>query len=513
VRAHDAAHTLRRRLSHLPRSCAPSQILEGEEAPPQHNPTRPMTQPTGRRNNLSANGREGGVPRSRRPLRVLLVDDDLLLARLLKANLAQPGRIQVECVGSGEEALARLEHGPVDALITDLSMPGLGGIELVRRVREQDESLPIIVITAFGTIEVAVDAIRAGANEFLQKPVNVDAILALIERAVTERPLRQELSAARARRTGASVADYLCGDFQALDKVRKFAERLARTPHARVLITGESGTGKSLLARAIHDLSDVSGRFVQVNCAAIPATLLETELFGHEKGAFTDAKATKRGLIESAEHGTLFLDEVGAMPLDLQAKLLLFLESREIRRVGGVHPIAVQTRVIAATNDDLRARVRDRAFREDLLYRLDVASIAMPPLRMMPGVIPTLAERFVRDLCRDLGRPVPEMTERSFALLLGYSWPGNARELRNAVERALIFLDGPILEVHPPAIAADSSTDPAEVVLKPGLTLDEVERRYIGAVLANGAGALHEIASLLGISRKTLWEKRRRHGL
>jgi two-component system response regulator AtoC len=472
-----------------------------------------MTLPISRRRTSAVDNREGGLPRTSHPLRVLLVDDDLLLARLLKANMAHPGKIEVECVESGEEALTRLARGPVDALITDLSMPGLGGIELVRRVREHDGSLPIIVITAFGTVELAVDAIRAGASEFLQKPVNIDAILTLIERAVAERPLREELSEARARRIAASVADYLCGDFPALDTVRRFAERLARTPHARVLITGESGTGKSLLARTIHELSAVGGRFVQINCAAIPGNLLESELFGHEKGAFTDAKTTKRGLIESAQHGTLFLDEVGAMPLDLQAKILFFLESREIRRVGGVHAIPIQTRVIAATNDDLRLRVRERAFREDLLYRLDVASIEMPPLRAMPSVIPSLAERFVRDLCRDLGRPVPELTQQSFARLLHYSWPGNARELRNAVERALIFLDGSTLEVHPPPILEEGLRNSAGVVLEPDLTLDEVERRYIRAVLASGAGALHEIASRLGISRKTLWDKRRRHGL
>jgi two-component system, NtrC family, response regulator AtoC len=457
--------------------------------------------------------RAKGPSRRDQPLRVLLVDDDFLLARLLMANLGRPGQVEVECVESGAEALARLARGPLDAIITDLSMPGLGGIDLVRRIREQDRSLPIIIITAYGSVERAVEAIRAGATEFLQKPVNVDAILALVERAVAERPLREELSDARARRAVASPASYLCGDHPALEAVRRFAERLARTPHARVLITGESGTGKSLLARAIHDLSAVTGRFVQVNCAGIPGTLLETELFGHEKGAFTDAKALKRGLIESAEQGTLLLDEVGAMPLDLQAKLLLFIESREIRRVGGVHPIPVQTRVIAATNEDLRTRVRERVFREDLLYRLDVASVELPPLRAISAVIPTLAERFVRDLCRDLGRPVPALTEQSFARLRDYSWPGNARELRNAVERALIFLDGPTLEVHPPAFVAQGSDTREGVVLEPGLTLHEVERRYIGAVLANGAGALQEMASLLGISRKTLWEKRRRHGL
>jgi DNA-binding NtrC family response regulator len=316
---------------------------------------------------------------------------------------------------------------------------------------------------------------------------------------------------------GFSYGDYLrCGAIArfapVMDEVRRFAERVAKVPYARVLITGESGTGKSLLARVIHDLSGAHGRFVEVNCAALPAPLLETELFGHEKGAFTDAKALKRGLIEIADGGTLFLDEIGTMSLELQAKLLLFLEGRVIRRVGGVRAIPVRTRVVTATSVDLRARVREHTFREDLFYRLDVASVAMPTLRSMPAVIAPLAERFARDICAELGRPAPVMTERSFERLATYPWPGNARELRNAVERALIFSDGGVLEVRPPAGADRAADVPDGVVLARGLTLDEVERRYIDAMLASGFGGLKDVAERLGISRKTLWEKRRRRG-
>jgi two-component system response regulator HydG len=450
------------------------------------------------------------------PLTLLVADDDLLLGRLMKANLDLPGHTKTEIAGSGEEALARVTRGGIDALITDLAMPGMDGIELVRRVREMDPGLPIIIITAHASLERAVEGIRAGATDFLQKPVNVDALLALVGRAVAERSVREEVTARNERRASATAGAYVFGDHPALDEVRRFAERIARAPFARVLITGESGTGKSMLARAIHELSGDSGRFVEVNCAALPGSLLETELFGHERGAFTDAKALKRGLIETADRGTIFLDEIGALPLELQAKLLLFLEAREIRRVGGVHPIPVRARVITATNEDLRERVRARQFRHDLLYRLDVAAIEMPPLRSMPSVIPQLAERFMRDLCAEFRRPIPPRSSDSFAGLTEYSWPGNARELRNAVERALIFQEDRPFEVTPPpgvVNALDGAPSLGDLVLEHGLTLDEVERRYIMASLSEARPELGELARRLGISRKTLWEKRRRYGL
>ncbi len=456
------------------------------------------------------------ITSARVPLTLLVADDDRLLARLMKANLDLPGDTKTEIVGSGEEALARLARGGIDALITDLAMPGMDGIELVRRVRETDRGLPIIIITAHATVERAVEGIRAGANDFLQKPVNVDALLTLVKRAVSERSVREELSARNERRASATAGLYVFGDHPALDEVRRFSERIARVPMARVLITGESGTGKSMLARAIHELSGDSGPFVEVNCAALPASLLETELFGHERGAFTDAKALKRGLIETADRGTIFLDEIGAMSLELQAKLLLFLGSREIRRVGGVHPIPVRTRVITATNEDLRERVRTRQFRHDLLYRLDVASIEMPPLRSMPSVIPQLAERFMRDLCAEFRRPVPPTSPQSFARLTEYSWPGNARELRNAVERALIFHEDEPFEVAPPREQPERTEGMLtsdDLTFEQGLTLEEVERRYITAALSEARMELGELAQRLGISRKTLWEKRRRYGL
>ncbi|HEV2147789.1 MAG TPA: sigma-54 dependent transcriptional regulator [Longimicrobiaceae bacterium] len=446
-------------------------------------------------------------------LRILVVDDDLLLARLVKSNLERPGRIRAQAVTSAEEALSLLAHERFDAVLTDLVLPGMSGIELVQRIREADRSTPLFIMTAQATVAGAVDGIRAGATDFIPKPVNADALLDRLERTVAERPADEAASLPAGRPLDASAADALFGSDPRLEEVRRTARRVAEAPDSRVLITGESGTGKSLLARLIHDLSAAPGRFVEVNCAALPPMLLESELFGHEKGAFTDASALKRGLIEVAQGGTIFLDEIGTMPPELQAKLLLFLETREIRRVGGVHPIPVRTRVVAATNRDLHQALREGTFRHDLLYRLDVVSVEMPPLREMPAAVRELAERFTREICSDLGRPVPPLTPASFVQLAGYPWPGNARELRNCVERALVFHGGGVLTVLPPVRPAAPPEPAAGLTLAPGLSLDEVERRYLRFVLERGAQELREIAESLGISRKTLWEKRRRHGL
>ena len=455
---------------------------------------------------------EGEAKAADTALRLLVVDDDALQASLLRAHLARPGRREVDAVGSGAEALERLAHQPYDAVLTDMTMPGMTGVELVRRVRELDSTLPVIIVTANATLDRAVEGIRAGATDFLPKPVNVDAVIALVERAVKERPIRAEVQRLMERRARSGVTDYLRGDDPRLEEVRGFAEQIARAPDARVLITGETGTGKSLLARAIHQLSNVTGRFVEVNCATLPGPLLESELFGHEKGAFTDAKTLKRGLVEMADRGTLFLDEIGTMPLELQAKLLLFIETREIRRVGGTQPIAVRCRLITATHEDLRERVAERTFRQDLLYRLDVAAVTMPPLREMPTVIPALAEHFAHELSESLVHPLPQITPESFTALASYSWPGNARELRNAVERALIFHAGGPLLVQPPA-GRQRADAAGGVTLEHGLTLEDVERRYIEAEIERNDGDLTRLAERLGISRKTLWEKRRRFGL
>ncbi|MFL5386221.1 MAG: sigma-54-dependent transcriptional regulator [Longimicrobiaceae bacterium] len=445
------------------------------------------------------------------PLTVLVVDDDLLHARLLRANLSHPARVRAEVAGSASEALQRIAAGGVDAVVTDLVMPGMDGIELTRRIRAAGSTIPVVLVSAAATLERGVEAMRAGATDVAAKPVNVTTLLARIKAAVA--PGR---AAAAVETPGGGGAErWIFGDHPRLAAVCGFAEQVARTPWARVLVTGESGTGKSLLARAIHHLSGAAGAFVEVNCAALPPQLLEAELFGYEKGAFTDAKEQKRGLVEAAEGGTLFLDEVDTLPLEVQSKLLVFLETRDIRRVGGVQGIAVRTRVVTATGADLHRLAREGRFRRDLLFRLDVAAVEMPPLRAMPEVIPGLVARFAAALCAEHERPVPELDAAALAAAAADPWPGNARELRNAVERALIFHRGGPLEVHPPVRRADAAegADGSTLRVPLGTSLEEVERRYLAAVLEAFPTALATVAERLGISRKTLWEKRRRYGL
>jgi DNA-binding NtrC family response regulator len=445
------------------------------------------------------------------PFALVVVDDDPLSAKLLKAHLERPGRVAVQVAADGEDVLRLLGRGGVDAVLTDLVMPGMDGIALTEGVRRMDATLPVIVLSAQGSIERAVDAMRAGATDFMQKPVNVTVLMALVERAIAERPVREQIQTLARRNAGAGHP-WLTGTHPRMDEVRAFAEQIAQAPYARVLITGESGTGKSLLARAIHELSGDPGRFTHLNCAALPAALLEAELFGFEKGAFTDAREMKRGLIESADRGMLFLDEIDTLPLELQAKLLVFLETRQVRRVGGIESVSVRTRVVAATAADLRARAQEGTFRRDLLYRLDVAALEMPALRAMPEVAAELSRKFAEDLCQELGRPVPPISSASLRAVTTYRWPGNARELRNAVERALIFHRQGPLEIAIPADAPEpGASDDLRIPL--GLSLEEVERRYLAATLDGSRAGQGNLSAALGISRKTLWDKRRRYGL
>ncbi len=442
-------------------------------------------------------------------MKILLVDDDPATTRVIKADLERRTAIRVHVAASPEDALERIRTLQWDAVVSDLVMPRVDGVELTRRAHAMRPELPIVLLTAHASIELAVDGIRAGAADFLQKPVDIDALTRLLEKlgAESKRPLPDLLG-------GPASLGPLIGADPLLDAVRTFARYVARVPGARVLITGESGTGKSLLAKLIHDLSGSRGRFVQVNCAALPANLLESELFGYQQGAFTDAKSNKSGLLEAANNGTILLDEIGAMPIELQAKLLLFLENQEVRRLGGIDVGIVEARVIAATNEDLAQMTELRKFRADLLYRLDVASIRMPSLRDMPATIPALVTEFVQQFCSRRGIAPPPITSECMQSLQSAPWPGNVRELKNAIERALIFHEsGPLRIPVPPTGAADEGHD-RWVRLERGLPLEEVERRYLAAMLSSDKN--HDLASLaekLGISRKALWAKRKRHRL
>jgi two-component system, NtrC family, response regulator AtoC len=452
--------------------------------------------------------------------KIYILDDDLTYAKLLAANLGPVGRFRIDLFDRPEALLARHAEEPPDAVITDLVMPDLNGVEVTRRLRTADRHLPIFVLTGHGDIATAIDALKAGATEYLTKPVNVDELTTLLARAIAERPLLEDgASLEQARGREYSVTAIL-GQHPKVEEVRAFVRRVAAIPRPTVLLLGESGTGKNLVARAIHYSSPHSaGRFVEINCAALPAHLLEAELFGYKKGAFTDAREAKRGLIEVADGGTLFLDEIAEFGPELQAKLLNFLESRRFRRLGGTDEIEVALRLVTATNRDLEALVQTGQFRADLYYRIGVASVTLPPLRDIHSDIPLFANHFRELFNRDFKKKVAAIEPAALDALVASRWPGNVRELRNVMERAMIFCDRPTLaRADLPALGQQvrggTASPPATTFPLPiGLSLADAEREYIRCTLEQTGGNVQQAAEILGISRKNLWEKRKKYGL
>ncbi len=453
--------------------------------------------------------------------KIYILDDDLTYARLLAANLGPVGRFRIDTFDRSEALLARLSEEPPDAVITDLVMPGLSGVEVTRRVRAADRHVPIFVLTGHADIATAVEALKAGATEYLTKPVNIDELTTLLARALAERPLIEEgASLEQARGEQFSVRAIL-GEDPKVEEVRAFVRRMAAIPRPTVLLLGESGTGKNLAARAIHYSSPHSrGRFVEINCSALPANLLEAELFGYKKGAFTDAREAKRGLIEVADGGTLFLDEIAELAPELQAKLLNVLESRRFRRLGGTEELEVALRLVTATNRDLEPLVQAGRFRSDLFYRVSVASTTLPPLREIKGDIPLLADHFRQLFNQEFKKKVEAIESAALEALQASDWPGNVRELRNVIERAMIFTDGPTLKpsdlpplgpLQPRNAGAGAGGKTFQVAK--GLTLADAERQYIRLTLAETGGDIQRAAEILGISRKNLWEKRKKYGL
>jgi DNA-binding NtrC family response regulator len=400
-------------------------------------------------------------------------------------------------------------------------MPALNGVQVTRRLRALDAHLPIFVLTGHADMSTAIEALKAGANEYLTKPVNIDELTTLLTRALAERPLRDEARSLEETRTREFSVRAILGDHPMIEEVRGFVRQVAEIPRPTVLLLGESGTGKNLVARAIHHSSPHSrGRFVELNCAAMPSSLVEAELFGYNKGAFTDAREAKRGLIETADGGTLFLDEIGELTPEIQAKLLGFLESRRFRRLGSTEEIEVELRLITATNRDLAEIVRTGRFRTDLYYRIAVASHTLPPLRDVISDLPLLANHYREVFNREFKKKVEAIDDEALEQMRAWHWPGNVRELRNVMERSLIFCEGPRLrradlprlnqlELIASGVAAESDG----FRLDPGLTLVEAEREYIRLTLQNTSGDVQRSAEILGISRKNLWEKRKKHGL
>ncbi len=442
---------------------------------------------------------------------VFIIDDEADQVALVTAQLERGRRFATKGFTRAELALDEIRADPPDAVVCGLAAGGIDGVAFTRRLRDLNRSLPVIVVTPRGSDAEAEDALEAGATDFVTRPVEPKALETRLRRALEEVPARELLSSVaqiRFDRHG------IVGSHPLVQLVREFVDKVATVPQVTALLLGESGTGKNMVARAIHGASQQSAyRFVEVNCAAIPAALLEAELFGYEKGAFTDARQGKKGLVEVADGGTLFLDEIGSMPLELQAKLLTFLESRAFRRIGSVADQTVQTRVIAATNVDLAGEVRAGRFREDLYYRLNVASQVLPPLRLIRSDIPAIARHFVKRAAEYFAKPVPEIDAEGDARLQRYDWPGNARELRNVIERSMIFSRSAVLEIPELTPTGEASAQPNAVPVPRGLTLDEVERLYIEATLREVNGSINEAARQLGVSRKVLWQRRKRHGI
>jgi putative PEP-CTERM system response regulator len=443
---------------------------------------------------------------------VLIADDEKNIREGLAEALAQDGYGTI-LAADGDEAIARVERGDVDLVITDLRMPRKSGTEVLKDVVGKYPGLPVIVLTGHGTIEDAVSAMRMGAFDFVTKPINLDHISLLVKRALESRELARKNLELEAEVEAQRRISSIVGMSSGMKKVLELVRRVSATK-ASVLITGESGVGKELVADAIHNLSPRADHpLVKVHCAALAESLLESELFGHEKGAFTGALARKRGRFELADKGTLFLDEIGEINQNVQIKILRVLQERKFERVGGEETLEVDVRIIAATNRDLKEEIKKGAFREDLYYRLNVVNIHVPPLRERRDDIPLLAMAFLREFARENGKKLEGFDPKARQVLYSYAWPGNVRELRNCVESAVVMSAGPLIAVDdlPPGIR--SSDTEREVRVPIGASLAEAEKMLIRETLAAQGGNKSRTAETLGIGRKTLYQKIEEYGL
>ena len=447
------------------------------------------------------------------PTRVLVVDDDGAARQGLKSLLTTRG-YEVDLAVDGANALERLAELPPDLVLTDLDMPGMNGMQLLKEVRERNRELPVIVITGVAELAPAVAAMREGAADYLTKPVDFDALLVAIERTIEHRDVRLENENLRrqAREEQGEGMQGLLGASVAMQKVYRLARQIAPA-RATLLITGQSGTGKGELARAVHALSPRAEKpFVAVHCAALTESLLESELFGHEKGSFTGAERRRIGRFEQAHGGTLFLDEVGEIPASTQIKLLTVLQERQFERVGGNELVKVDVRILAATNRDLKADVEAGRFREDLFYRLNVVSIEMPPLRVRGGDIVSLAEHFLRRFALENHKQISGFSTRAKTRLRNHQWPGNVRELENAIERAVVLCDGAqIDEGHLPQ--GSVTLESLGGISIPGATLEELERFAILKTLEAMGGSTLRTAQMLAVSIRKIQYRLHEYGL
>lgn len=440
-------------------------------------------------------------------LRILIVDDEEKQRTMLEGFLSKKG-YKCSIAGSAEEALKMYEKGGFEIALLDMKMPGEDGLTLLKKLKSLDPQIQAIMMTAYGTVETAVEAMQSGAYHYISKPIDLDELLALIGRAGEKHHLLRENQYLKSELERAEGDGQIIGESEPIQQIKSTISRVARTG-ATVLITGESGTGKELAARALHDLSDrKSERFVAVSCAALPETLLESELFGHVKGAFTGATMTKTGRFEAADGGTLFLDEIGDISPEIQVKLLRVLESMQFEKVGSSESIKVDVRVIAATNRDLKARIEEGKFREDLYYRLNVINIHMPPLRERREDIMTLVENFIELNNQKLGCGIDGVTPEAKDVLLSYDWPGNVRELINIIERACVLARGDVIDASD--LSGIVPTEVKETEREKFLTdsdvpaLKDIEREHIRRVLDYTDWNMAKTSDLLGIHRNTL---------
>jgi two-component system response regulator HydG len=442
--------------------------------------------------------------------RVLVVDDEPAMTDAIAEDL-RARHFEVTTPPDADAAFSMVTGGDFDVVVTDLNMRGMSGIELCDRIVTNRPDVPVIVVTAFGSMETAIATLRAGAFDFLTKPFEMEQLAIAVERAAQQKRLREEVKRLRGAADETRRFKELVGTSPAMQAVYTLLDRIAETD-ATALITGETGTGKELAARAIHRRSRrCDAPMVSVNCAAVPANLLESELFGHVRGAFTDARSDRKGLFEQAHTGTLFLDEVGEMPPEMQAKLLRALEARTVRPVGGQQEVAFDVRLITATHRDLLASIEDGTFREDLYYRIHVVELTMPPLRARGTDVLVLAQTFLEQFAGQDGKPVQRISAAVAERLLAYAWPGNIRELRNCIERAVALarFEEIIVEDLPAQVRDYRSThvlvaanDPSELV-----PLAEVERRYVERVMEAVGGNKRQAAQILGLDRATLYRK------
>ncbi len=419
----------------------------------------------------------------------MVVDDEHLIRWSLEQNLKKQG-YEVVTAGSGEEALRLVREEQPDLVLLDIQLPGISGIDVLGKIKDHDDDIIVIMVTANSGLENAVHAMRLGAYDYVSKPFNLDELSIVIRKALESSDLKHEVVRLRTE-TKKNGPPNIIGDSQQVSYLMEVLEKVARSEASTVLVQGESGTGKELVAKWIHYSSNRAEKpFIAINCAAVPATLLESELFGHEKGAFTDAKATKKGLFELADGGTVFLDEIGDMEMGMQAKLLRFLEDRSFRRIGGSRMFTVDVRIISATNKDLQKSIEEKTFRNDLYYRLQVIPIFLPALRERKGDIILLAAHFISLYNKDFNKKVAGIASAAEQMLTDYSWPGNIRELKNVIERAIILgNDETLLLEHLPleivAKASSQSTAPASPFRLPpeGIDIEEVEKELIRQAL------------------------------